>query len=264
MRYVIDHDYHLHSVLSSCCKDPGQTAESILAYAEKNGLKQIVLTNHVWDDTVAPPGHWYAPQNVPHILSALPLPQSATVRFRFGCEADIDQKLIFGLSEASARRMEFVNIAASHLHIDTNVPKSTPLDQRAVLYVQRLNVALASPVSDGRAGLAHPLTPLIANSSHEGHLRVLDMIPDTVFEDIFTRAAKRRFGVELNFSAKRYSPEERQSAYRLYYIAKACGCKFYLGSDAHTGQALDAAMEKFNDMIDALQLTEDDKFHPDF
>ncbi len=261
MRYVIDHDYHIHSFLSSCSNDPEQTPETILRYAEKNGLKEICLTNHVWDDTVAPAGPWYRPQNIPHIRKALPLPDSDRVRFRFGCEADIDNHLILGLSEEAAKEMEFVNVAASHLHIESNVPKETPIDQRAVIYVQRMNVALHSSIPDGKAGLAHPITPLIANSSHEGHLRLLDTIPDAVFVHLFTIAARRRFGIELNFDATRYTPEERQSAYRPYYIAKECGCKFYLGSDAHTQVQLERAMEKFDRMIDALSLTEEDKFH---
>jgi len=262
MRYVIDHDYHLHSTLSSCCKDPQQTPEAILHYAEKNGLKEICLTNHVWDDTVAPAGEWYRPQNIPHIRTALPLPTSDRVKFRFGCEADIDHDLVLGLAPRTAHGMDFVIVAASHLHIASNVPKDTPIDQRAVLYVQRMNVALQADLPDGRVGFAHPITPLIACSSHEGHLRLLDTIPDSVFRNLFTRAAQRRFGIELNFDATRYSPEERQSAYRPYYIAKECGCKFYLGSDAHSLKAMDGAMEKFDRMIDALSLTEEDKFHP--
>ena len=44
MRYAFDHDYHIHSYLSSCSKDPEQTAERILAYAEENG--------HIYLDTV--------------------------------------------------------------------------------------------------------------------------------------------------------------------------------------------------------------------
>ena len=262
MRYVIDHDYHIHSTLSSCCKDPEQTPEAILRYGETNGLKEICLTNHVWDDTVAPAGPWYQPQNIPHIRSILPLPQSEKVRFHFGCEADIDQNLILGLSDEAAAEMDFINVAVSHLHIESNVPKSTPLEQRAVIYVQRMNVALNSSLPDGKVGFAHPTTPLIANAAPDGHLRVLDMIPDSVMIHLFTRAAERRFGVELNFDATRYTPEQQKSAYRLYHIAKECGCKFYLGSDAHSLKALDAAMEKFDRMIDALGLTEDDKFKP--
>jgi histidinol phosphatase-like PHP family hydrolase len=45
-------------------------------------------------------------------------------------------------------------------------------------------------------------------------------------------------------------------------IAKKKGCKFYLGSDAHHPAPLDAARERFEAIVDALDLTEEDKFRP--
>ena len=74
MRYVIDHDYHIHSTLSSCCKDPEQMPEAILRYGETNGLKDICLTNHVWDDTVAPPAPGISPRISPISARFCPCP----------------------------------------------------------------------------------------------------------------------------------------------------------------------------------------------
>jgi hypothetical protein len=34
MRYKIDHDFHIHSGLSSCSSDENQNAERILKYAK--------------------------------------------------------------------------------------------------------------------------------------------------------------------------------------------------------------------------------------
>ena len=39
MRFTVDHDYHIHSTLSSCSNDPAQSTERILQYAKDNGLK---------------------------------------------------------------------------------------------------------------------------------------------------------------------------------------------------------------------------------
>ena len=49
MRYTVDHDLHIHSQISSCSRDPEQTNERILQYAEKNGLNTLCLTDHFWD-----------------------------------------------------------------------------------------------------------------------------------------------------------------------------------------------------------------------
>lgn len=47
---------------------------------------------------------------------------------------------------------------------------------------------------------------------------------------------------------------------RPYRIAKDCGCKFYLGSDAHHPDELEIAKKQFERMIDLLKLEESDKF----
>ena len=48
MKFSYDHDLHIHSKISSCSSDPEQTNEAILAYAKKNGLTTICLTDHYW------------------------------------------------------------------------------------------------------------------------------------------------------------------------------------------------------------------------
>ncbi len=52
MKYVIDHDYHIHSTLSSCCPDRDQTPQNIIKIAEEHGYASICLTDHFWDSSV--------------------------------------------------------------------------------------------------------------------------------------------------------------------------------------------------------------------
>lgn len=40
MKFQIDHDYHIHSFLSTCSSDPAETPEAILRYGEENGLSE--------------------------------------------------------------------------------------------------------------------------------------------------------------------------------------------------------------------------------
>ena len=98
MKYTFDHDYHIHSKLSSCSRHPEQTTERILAYARKNSFKTITLTDHYWDETVEGASSWYAPQNTEHIRQALPLPQAEGIRFLFGCETELNKDLTVGVS----------------------------------------------------------------------------------------------------------------------------------------------------------------------
>ena len=83
MKFLIDHDYHIHSGLSLCSDDPEQSTARILAYGKANGFRRLCLTDHYWDERGAGPSGWYAPQNTAHIKAALPLPQAEGIRFLF-------------------------------------------------------------------------------------------------------------------------------------------------------------------------------------
>ena len=73
----------------------------------------------------------------------------------------------------------------------------------------------------------------------------------------YERVKDKGMGVELNIPL---SDCDVSDILRPYRIAKICGCKFYLGSDAHSIKALYEAHNRFVAMTDALSLTEDDKF----
>ena len=65
-------------------------------------------------------------------------------------------------------------------------------------------------------------------------------------------------GIELNSDDARLRAGE--SLLRPYKIAKEQGCKFYLGSDAHSPKSLDEAIGFFEKFVDLLDLKESDKF----
>ena len=59
---------------------------------------------------------------------------------------------------------------------------------------------------------------------------------------------------------RRLTPEERERMLRPYKIAKACGAKFYFGSDAHHPQRFENVKSGFELIRDELELKETDKF----
>ena len=117
MRYRIDHDYHIHSSLSTCSNDPLQTKERILRYAEEYGLHTVCLTNHYWDSEVDGCSEWYFNQNFEHVSKALPLPQSEKVKFLFGCETEMDKFMRLGMPLKRFDDFEFVILPTTHMHI---------------------------------------------------------------------------------------------------------------------------------------------------
>ena len=74
VKYILDHDFHIHTQLSPCSNNPEQNPESILRYGEKYGLRHIVLTDHFWDEAVPGCIGW---QGYAHISKWLPLPSQA-------------------------------------------------------------------------------------------------------------------------------------------------------------------------------------------
>ena len=264
MRYAFDHDYHIHSYLSSCSKDPEQTAERILAYAEENGLKSICVTDHLWDKAVPGASGWYVKQNIEHVSEILPLPQSDKVNFYFGCETELDKFMTLGLAKENFDKFDFIIIPFTHLHMKgfTIDEDKSNREGRAAAYMSRLKAVLNMDLPFHKVGIAHPTCSLIASEEWKEHIAVIDSISDDNYGELFTLAAEKGVGIELNFSVDKYEKDDLEKILRPYRIAKEKGCKFYIGSDAHHPAPLDAAKERFEKVIDALELEEGDKFRP--
>lgn len=260
-KFVIDHDLHLHSQLSLCSNDPEQTAEALLAYGVREGLADICVTDHYWDENVPGASGWYAAQNYAHVSPILPLPQSRSCRFHFGCEIDMDQFCTVGISHKRLDAFEFIIVPTSHLHMTgfTIAPEDTSPARRAELYLARNHALLDMDLPFAKMGLAHFTCSLMASHSEGSRDDILNAISDAEYAELFARVAKSGMGVELNVNL--HDPQSADTM-RPYRIAKEKGCKFYLGSDAHHPDALGKARARFEAVIDALELTEADKFKP--
>ena len=288
MRYKIDHDYHIHSGLSLCSNDPEQTPARILKYAEERGLKKICLTDHFWDDNAPgmpdkfrdreydPHGElpkladrgektarWYRMQNFAHISRALPLPKSDNVEFLFGAETEMQHDFSLGITREMIDKLGFVIIPTTHMHMDsltlTEEQMASP-EGRAEAWIDRIDALLDKDLPFGKIGIAHLACELIAKP-RENFLKVMELLDESERERVFARAAKAGVGIEINQYDFDVSDEELPLISRPFKIAKAQGCKFYLGSDAHSPGGFDTTERLFNRAIDVLGLTEDDKFH---
>ena len=263
MRYVYDHDFHIHSKLSSCSRDVGQTNERILQYAKQNHLKTVCLTDHFWDDAIEGASSWYKVQNWEHISEAKPLPQAEEIEFLFGCETEMDKFFRLGISKECIDRLDFVVVPTTHLHMeDFTIAREdyNSYKNRAVLWVKRLNALFGMDLPFYKIGLAHITCSLIAPAREE-YLEVLRLIPEKEMERLFKRAAEVGIGIELNAHVFVFPEEDADIALLPYKIAKECGCKFYCGSDAHHPEDFDMTKPMIERAIDLLELTEDDKFH---
>ena len=77
---------------------------------------------------------------------------------------------------------------------------------------------------------------------------------------MFRKAADRGVGVELNFDWLNTPEDEMEIHLRPYRIAKEEGCRFYLGSDAHTPRRFERMKQNFEKITARLQLDDRHKF----
>lgn len=271
MRYRIDHDLHIHTCLSRCAQDMRQRPERILQYGLDNGLHTLCITDHFWDERV--PGvrfgmeggafNAYATQTYDHIRLALPLPKHEGVRYLFGCETEMAADFTIGVSKTVADELDFIIVPTTHLHmrlLAARDPEDNTEERRAELWVQRFQALLDSGLPLHKVGIPHLTTALfVPGTDWAGVERCLSMISDDDMKHLFSQAAKAGVGIELNFEPSRCE-SVLDAVLRPYKIAIECGCKFYLGSDAHTVAGLERAIPEFEKMIDLLGLTEDQKY----
>lgn len=261
MRYIFDHDLHIHSHLSTCSKCPDQTPERIAQYAMDEGLHTVCLTDHFWDETVPGASAWYEKQNYPHICQAKPLPQPEGVRFLFGCETELDKNLTLGISRERMDSMDFINIPVTHFHMKLVMDPEDRASQeaRVRLWLSRLDGLLSMELPFHKIGLAHLTCPLIA-AEREDYLRTLEALPEDRMKLLFGKAAQVGVGIELNAYDIKAAEGAEDIVLRPYRIAKEQGCKFYCGSDSHSPSGFTRAKERFEKAISLLELSEEDKF----
>lgn len=269
MRYLVDHDLHIHSFGSMCSKDPEQTPERILQYAADEGFTTICLTDHFWDEMVPMlKGGWgpdfYTSQNYPHICENLPLPTREGIRFLFGAEAEMTLDGTVGLSQERLAELDFALISISHFHMtDFTISaedSATPAG-RAQAFLHKLERVLEMPFPWHKMGLAHLVGPKLGGGDPDAHCEVLRLIQGDRLTALFQKAAALGVGIELNTATFGFGNDaEREAVTAFFAHAKACGCKLFFGSDAHAPSQTVHHRERAQTMADALGLTENDIF----
>ena len=253
-------DLHCHSSLSSCCGDERMVPERILRHAVEVGYEAICLTDHLWDSAVPGASKWYAPQDIAHVRSALPLPEDPACRFYFGCETELPISGVPALLRENFDLFDFVVIPVNHMHMAGLVRAEgidTP-EKMAVNIENRLENLLEQDLPFRKIGLAHLTCSLMFR---EGKIAdVMRTINEARLLRILKGYAAAGTGVELNAFAFSEMADRPDDILKIYRIAKEAGCRFYSSSDAHSVEALDSVPQTLPAVIQALGLTEADAY----
>ena len=264
MRFSFDHDLHIHSFLSACSRNPEQNPKRMIEYARQYGLKQLCVTDHFWDEAQGSGAPCYAAENVFEKAAMLgPLPKEEGIDFLFGVETEIDRTMRLGFAREHLDAVDFLVIPTTHLNmmgLSLNKEEGSSTENRASLWVKRLDAVLSMDLPFYKVGIAHLTCSTMAYWSRQTELEIYRKIPERDMWTLMKGAAELGVGIEINSCSMMYKPEEEEQILKVYRIAKECGCKFYCGSDAHQPQELDRAKGLFEKAIDALGLQEEEKF----
>ncbi len=264
MRYRYDHDLHIHSFLSACSRNPEQNPKTMVEYAKKNGLRQICVTDHFWDEAQGSGAPCYAAENLFEKAKALgDLPKEPEINFLFGVETELDRNMKLGLHRDHFDAVDFAVIPTTHLNmmgLALNKQEGSSTQSRANLWLKRLAAVLSMDLPFHKVGIAHLTCSTMAYWSRETELEIYRKIPEYEMWQLMKAAAEVGVGIEINACSMNYRPEEEDEILKIYRIAKECGCKFYCGSDAHQPRELNGAKALFEKAIDRLDLKEEEKF----
>lgn len=254
-------DLHCHSFLSSCCWDENMTPQTLLDFAESQGYSALCLTDHLWDSAVPGSSDWYAPQNIEHVRSALPLPAPKTsMPYYYGCETELPACGRPALAREHFDLFDFVVIPPNHMHMSGLVrPAEINTAEKMARYVEdRLENLLTQDLPFEKIGLAHLTCSLMFQ---EGEAEdVAACMNEQRLLRIFKGYAQAGTGIELNAGCFENLEHRKSEKLLIYQIAKEAGCKFYCSSDAHCVEYLSSVPRLLPQVINLLGLDETSQY----
>ena len=258
----LEHDFHVHTHLSSCAKDSA-TIEHYVAKARELGIKKLGMADHMWDAAVPGASKWYAPQDFDHIRKIreeIDAVEHEGIEFLIGCECEYDYAHRgVALTEAVAEQLDFLIVPNSHTHM--TMPKSLYESRRAhaEFMLQAFYDIINSPVSKYITAIPHPFMAVCCPYPNS---EAIAAITDDEFRRCFAAAAEKGIAMEINPCHFRHAlPALYESQLlRMYRFIRESGCRFTLGTDSHSDAGHDHYRQAYV-AIGMLGLKEDD-FHP--
>lgn len=260
-------DLHVHTNLSNCA--PKETVpSSYIPYCNSEEIKTIGFSNHIY------PNSWIRHQEVgenagfDRVMRIRPdlekLRKSTDLRILLGGEVEVVYGKEPSLTKELSKNFDYILIAASHvmniMFEYTNYDLSTP-DKLRDLIIERFEYAcnLDYPVP---MGICHPLYALCTPWEQE----VIDGISDSKLADCFTLARKKNKSIEIHACLYRPGTQRNElgispSYLRMLSAAKACGCHFHFGADAHSVSAFSGVHSTLRKAAEIVGITKEDMWN---
>lgn len=259
-------DLHVHTNCSYCAPQD-ITAESYLPFIEQENIGVLGFSDHLYYAGAMPEqerkeSEYPAVERVLKIKNELQaLKQKTDCRLLLGCEVETVYGREPSLPRELAGQFDYVLLAASHIlnlaGYYQNYDLSTPEKLRDLMierFLYACNYDYPVPT-----GICHPLYPICSPIEQE----IVDGISDSKLADCFTLAAKKNISIEIHACLYRKGTaldgEGLSPSYlRVLSAAKACGCHFHFGSDAHDPFGFCEKHERLRRAAERVGITKED------
>ena len=233
---IIDQDLHVHTHLSLCSECPEATIASYKKEARAFGITTLGITDHFREAGIPGGCEWYDKQGFDHISlikEEIDLEPEDDIRVLFGAEVEYSPEIRdIAVSEEHAKELAFFIVPHSHTHII--MPKDYYGDhiKHIDFMIEAFYGIVESKLAKYVTAIAHPFE---AGACSDKQNEILSLISDEQFRDCFRKAAEKDIAVEINAGTlTARAPRIKESRFfRMFEIARDCGCKFTFGSDAH-------------------------------
>jgi histidinol phosphatase-like PHP family hydrolase len=241
-------DFHLHTYYSACGKRDMAPAR-VAAGFRAAGYEAIGFTDHLHP--------WIDPAIFDRLRHDLEQSRDQIhgLDCYVGCEAEVIAPGTVTLDAKTAETLDFAIISASHFHLDHVSRPGDPSPAGVAAHYLRFFVdAIRCP---GASAIAHPF---IANRDALGPVaEILPYVDQNGLRAALQEAAGRGVAVEL--SPKALSSSNVDVLLDFYQLARECGVRFLIGSDAHSTERI-ASTSRLETLISALTLTDEDIWRP--
>jgi histidinol phosphatase-like PHP family hydrolase len=155
----LEHDFHVHTHLSSCAKDSATIAHYV-AKARELGIKKLGLADHMWDAAIPGASKWYSVQDFAHISTIreeIAAVEHEGIEFLIGAEGEYDYAHRgIALSEAVAEQLDFLIVPNSHTHMTMPKDFYEPHRKHAEFMLDAFYDIINSPLSKYVTAIPHP------------------------------------------------------------------------------------------------------------
>lgn len=261
---IIDHDLHVHTILSSCCHDSFQTPRNIIEYYEHTDVRLVGFADHVWQNPAISPNEWFSDQGPVRLNATIKAMKrlNSPIKILRGCEADTLGPGRCSITRKFAETLDYVILATNHFHFVDLVMQPEYPTPRGI--AEHMAMMFLAGVDSGLATIIpHVFIPMGYGDLYDQSVAA---ISDQRFLNLFGRAAEKNIAIEITL-AYLPPPEESprhswslETPVRVLSLARDAGCKFTFGSDAHHFSCL-RQLKQLNILTDAIGIDES-HLHP--